>query len=952
MKFRNTLLKIFSLSTLMLATQSADAQCVAGDCFLKGDYVEVGTAPNGAYGTCNDAPTGYHGRIPGVGATGKAIGFVADPDKDGWTVMAPGRPDYIGDYYLPGYPQEGWSVQFTPATGGATKSDAWRGSGCTSMTGGLAGANVSCVTTGGVTTQVWEGTKGDLAIKQTTILKKDKVYFIGFIDLVNTGTSTITGLYYNRTLDPDNEAVTPAAVGGYATDNTVVYQPNSISKNCLVRAIGQTFTSYLGLGTKDCRAKAYICTGSGLTPTAMLNEIYNHNGAASGYVINVGGTALNNDVGIGVVYNLGTLAPGQKTSLAYAYILKGADLDSALGETAPKFESAGAPYSPYTTFRVCPGKTVPLKVVNGGQYSWIWTCKSTPATPHYMTATGTSTLIPAGGTVSAVTGSVTYPDGAVYGDSLEVTVWGPRIYEATGYSNCDTQRLIFYVDTISFSTPPAVTTPIRYCENETPSILTAGASAGAKLKWYNDTAAGTPSSGTAPTPSTTFPPGSTADFDTTSYWVSQENTAGCETPKAKIDVIVTRKPTPPVVTPRITYCVGADTKELTATGTLLKWYDAATAGTRYASTPTPSSAKAGLTSYFVSQTVNGCESDRAEIVVEISQSIAAFDKSTDSLCGPELLLLTNKSTTTSAGSYVSDWKFGDGASASDSNTQHSYKDARGTYTVKLHITNAFGCVDSTSQIVEVFPQPTITFTASQTKICQGDAVDFEGKVTDGYRSLTWDFGDGDPSFNVLNVRHAFTKAGTFPIQLSGTYPACEGVGSGITIEVVPTPNVNLGDDFGFCPGSGSVNLYNKNTATSVNKYIWSTGDTTASIVVRNAGQYSVRAENWKCYSSDSITVTKACYLDVPNAFAPGGGSDYNNYFLPRQLLSSDIITFSMQVYDRWGQLIFESDKINGRGWDGNYKGQPMPFGVYVYIIRASFANGISESYDGNVTLIR
>lgn len=148
-----------------------------------------------------------------------------------------------------------------------------------------------------------------------------------------------------------------------------------------------------------------------------------------------------------------------------------------------------------------------------------------------------------------------------------------------------------------------------------------------------------------------------------------------------------------------------------------------------------------------------------------------------------------------------------------------------------------------------------------------------------------------------------------------------------------------------------MTLRNINT-TAVEKYIWNTGDTSATIQVRNAGQYSVTAQNWQCRASDSITISKACYLDIPNGFNPGSGSDYDSYFLPRDLLSKSVVTFEMEIYDRWGQQLFMSDKLNGRGWDGTYKGQPMPFGVYVYIIRVSFANGVTENYNGNVTLIR
>jgi gliding motility-associated-like protein len=928
----NIFSKIALVSAIVLLSKTAEAQCGATECFVKGDYVEVGVSRTGAYGA-NPSPAGYH---PNVGTS---LGFVSDPDKDGWLVSSPGSAAYMGDYFVPGSPYEGWDFK----AAGTTYRFRNLGAACP----GTSCSNISYTATATEQTTVWQGVAGGIEITQKTVVKKDKVYFVIYVDLVNTSGAAVNNIYYFRGLDPDNDQPWPG--GNFTTTNRIVFQPSTISKNCLVTAngLGYPTQAYLGLGTKDCRAKC--CIFNPWPFSAQPDDVYNQSGSAStgaGYYYTVGQTTVS-DNAMGLVFNLGNLAAGQKTSLAYTYILKQADLDSALGETAPKFESGGAPYSPYTTFRVCPGKTVPLRIVNGGQYKWIWT---TTALPNHLSAPGTSTLIAAGGTIPTITGTKVYPFGAVSGDSCIVTVFGPRTYTATGISTCDTQYLIFYVDTINFSVPPSVVSPVRYCEGETPAILTAGLAAGASPNWYTVASGGTALPGGAPTPTTTFPAGAPTDFDTTSYWVSQTNAAGCETPRARIQVIVTKKPLPPV-TENLIYCIGDTTKALTAVGNNLRWYDAATGGTRYATTPTPLSTTAGTTSYYVSQTNNGCESDRAQLDVEISQAVAVFTKSKDSLCGSELLTLTNNSTTSSAGSYLSKWAFGDGLSSSDSNTTHNYQDARGTYTIQLVVTNVNGCKDSTKQTIEVFKEPVMGMTASDTIICQGGAVDFQGVATPGYSSLTWDFGDGDPAYNVLAVRHAFTKAGVFPIEIKGTYPACPGTGSGITVNVIPIPNVNLGNDTGFCPGNTVLTLRNLNPA-AVEKYIWNTGDTSATIQVRNAGQYSVTAQNWQCRSSDSITISKACYLDIPNGFNPGSGNDYDGYFLPRDLLSKSVVTFEMEIYDRWGQQLFMSDKLNGRGWDGTYKGQPMPFGVYVYIIRVSFANGVTENYSGNVTLIR
>src|ERR1700761_5952225 len=96
--------------------------------FLKGNYVEVGINVNGAYGSSTNAPAGYHPAGPASeynpctnDCATTNLGFVADPDKNGWNV---GVPNYFGDYFLPGIPQEGWSIM---ADG--HQANSWNGGG-------------------------------------------------------------------------------------------------------------------------------------------------------------------------------------------------------------------------------------------------------------------------------------------------------------------------------------------------------------------------------------------------------------------------------------------------------------------------------------------------------------------------------------------------------------------------------------------------------------------------------------------------------------------------------------------------------------------------------------------------------------------------------------------------------------------------------------------------------
>ena len=60
----------------------------------------------------------------------------------------------------------------------------------------------------------------------------------------------------------------------------------------------------------------------------------------------------------------------------------------------------------------------------------------------------------------------------------------------------------------------------------------------------------------------------------------------------------------------------------------------------------------------------------------------------------------------------------------------------------------------------------------------------------------------------------------------------------------------------------------------------------------------------------------------------------------------------MTVYNRWGEEIFQTEKLEGRGWDGRFNGIDQPFGVYIYVIDLVLDNKMQEHYQGNVTLLR
>jgi gliding motility-associated-like protein len=123
------------------------------------------------------------------------------------------------------------------------------------------------------------------------------------------------------------------------------------------------------------------------------------------------------------------------------------------------------------------------------------------------------------------------------------------------------------------------------------------------------------------------------------------------------------------------------------------------------------------------------------------------------------------------------------------------------------------------------------------------------------------------------------------------------------------------------------------------------------IIDFNPGIYGITANMDGCITSDSVEVKKDCYIEMPNTFTPNG-DDLNDYFFPKSLLSRGVTAFKMSIFNRWGQLIFETTNPEGRGWDGRWNGVMQPNGVYIYLLDATLKNGKTEHYQGNVTLLR
>jgi hypothetical protein len=583
MKMTTKIKALLCLLYILFQLPAAQAQLSGSDVFLQGKYIEVGIAPNGAFGSAAAAPAGYHARTgSSTGAPG-ILGFVADPDKDGWSA---GTPNYIGDFFTPGNPQEGWDIEINGLRG-----KAWRGLNAgetgTGFSGLLTGSNTSFVTSGRKKTGTWTGTMGDLAIVQQTSLDTERLFFTITISLKNTGDTTLTNVYYNRTVDPDNRAAMdpPVTSPHFMTRNRIMNQLPNPDNDILVSAMDTVHNSFLGLGTKDCRAKCYTLFIAGdLHPVGTLKDIF----AQSPTVRKLfkKDTSVFRDAGMGLIFNIGSLAPGDSTSLTYTYILKEGDLDTALVQTKPTWLSSAITYKSGDTIRGCKDAVIPAAINNGDGLNWgAWS-----VTTGLSATSGRINNITVQST--AVTYKVVGISSACYNDTMTLTI----------------------APYLPLPLAPVVSSPVNYCIGGTAAALTA---TGTALKWYTAASGGSPVA--APVPST-------ASTGSVTYYVSQTTTGSCESPRSPIVTTVHALPAAPAVTTPLGYCQGATAAALTASGPNLKWYTAASGGSPV-STPTPSTATSGSTIYYVSQTsaaaTGSCEGPRAALTVTINATPAA-----------------------------------------------------------------------------------------------------------------------------------------------------------------------------------------------------------------------------------------------------------------------------------------------------------------------------------------
>lgn len=300
----------------------------------------------------------------------------------------------------------------------------------------------------------------------------------------------------------------------------------------------------------------------------------------------------------------------------------------------------------------------------------------------------------------------------------------------------------------------------------------------------------------------------------------------------------------------------------------------------------------------------------------------------------------------------------------------AFQPALGTNLYTVIGTSALGCKDTDDIQVIVHPLPTIDFSVDIQKACAPRTIQFISQAPTAVNCL-WQMSNGLVLNGCGTVSANFNNVGCYDATLT-VVDANSCINTYTQTSIVCLVDKPIAD---FTPStsiiyetSGNVEFYN-NSQNAVN-YFWDFGDnsTTATSTLTQpihtfqkieAATYEVMLVAMSIYPGcedttyRKITILEPLLYFIPNTFTPDNNS-FNNTFKPVFTSGVDPFNYHLSIYDRWGELVFESYDAS-IGWAGNYYTSEIlaQEGTYTWVIDFNLkANDGQEKITGYVNLLR
>jgi len=290
----------------------------------------------------------------------------------------------------------------------------------------------------------------------------------------------------------------------------------------------------------------------------------------------------------------------------------------------------------------------------------------------------------------------------------------------------------------------------------------------------------------------------------------------------------------------------------------------------------------------------------------------------------------------------------------------------GIHELFFEYTDSIGCYNNTTKLLYIAPIPEISVNLDPIADCPPISYAFSGNYSDG-QSCVWDFGDGNSEISCDPVAHTYLATGCY----SPTFTVYNEFGcfndtllfNHICVHPLPLA--------AFTYGPTDLSIYQSTTqfvnlSLGASSYLWNfnvndevqttnTTNPSFSFPLGAVGFYPVTLfaiSEEGCIDSTTIVINIEAdvVLYVPNTFTPD--NDNFNQLWRVYADGFDIYSFHIQVYNRWGELIWESFNAEV-GWDGTFGGKIVPDGTYIWKLSAKHLfKDKRQTWTGHVNVLR
>ena len=282
----------------------------------------------------------------------------------------------------------------------------------------------------------------------------------------------------------------------------------------------------------------------------------------------------------------------------------------------------------------------------------------------------------------------------------------------------------------------------------------------------------------------------------------------------------------------------------------------------------------------------------------------------------------------------------------------AFPGSRGVRTVNVLVFTGCGPIGDANTFIPYFP-PAYAGEDGSRDFCPGDGpADLRNELGGQYESGGFwlpELASGDNRFDPLA-----DQPGVFNYVVESGWSGCPDDTATVTVKIA-TPMSDLGADQTLC--RDSVIRISLVVLPEFDSWVWSTGATAPSILVREPGLYSitVTSEVNSCIFRDSVRIDyvtcSECPVFVPNVFSPDDDGD-NDAF--QAFAGCDFLTYHLRVFDRWGALVFET-KDPDYEWDGDFKGKNLNPGVFFWLLDYEteyLGQALKRRKTGDVSLVK